>query len=141
VIKDKPTKEYFQKFPDDLMNNEVLNAYEKLIYVICKSFEAAPKGCRISNQYIMKRTGIKDARTVSKYLDRLTMFGYLARKRLDNKTNHVVFDKPTMQKYIQHNINWRNSLKRSYAKRKNKTLNKCDIIDIKSYLIGTNLKK
>lgn len=140
-MNDKPTKEYFQKFPDDLMNNEVLNAYEKLIYVICKSFEHAPKGCRISNQYIMKRTGIKDARTVSKYLDRLTLFGYLARKRIDNKTNHVVFDKVTMQKYIQHNINWRNSLKRSYAKRKNKPLKKCDIIDIKSYLIGTNLKK
>lgn len=139
--KDKPTKEYFQKFPNDLLNNQVLNAYEKLIYIICKSFENAPQGCRISNQYIMKRTGIKDARTVSKYMDRLTMFGYLARKQLDNKTNHVVFDKATMQEYIKHNINKRNKMKRSMLKHLNKPVEKTDIINIKDYLIGLNFKK
>jgi len=63
------TKDYFQKLPDDLMNNENLNSHEKLIYIICKSFEHAPKGCRISNSYLMLRTGIKDNRTITKYLD------------------------------------------------------------------------
>lgn len=139
--KDKITKEYFQKFPNDLMNNKVLNAYEKLIYIICKSFESAPKGCRISNQYIMQRTGIKDSRTVTKYLDRLTMFGYLARRQLDNKTNHIVFDKETMQEYIRHNIHKRNKMKRSMLKHLNKPVEKTDIINMKDYLIGLKFKK
>jgi hypothetical protein len=135
------TNDYFQKLPDDLMNNENLNSHEKLIYIICKSFEHAPKGCRISNSYLMLRTGIKDNRTITKYLDRLTLFGYLARKQIDNKTNHIVFDKETMQLYIRHNINKRNKIKRSMLKRSNKPNSKSSIINMKDYLIGSNIRK
>ena len=134
-------KVYFQKFNDELMNNENLNSHEKLIYIICKSFEQAPKGCRISNQYIMLRTGIKDSRTVTKYLDRLTMFGLLARKQINNKTNHIVFDKPTMQLYIRHNLNKRNKIKRGKLKSLNKPLLKGDVLNMKDYSYFTKVSK
>ena len=92
---------YFEKIDKDLINNRNLNSHEKLIYVICKSFENAPNGCRISHKYLMKRTGVKTVATLTKYLDRLTLFGLLARKQINNGTNHYVFDKNRMQDYIQ----------------------------------------
>ena len=97
----------FEKFDTDLMNNKVLSANEKVVYIICKSFENAPMGCRISHKYLMDRTKIKTRKTLIKCLDRLTMFGMLARKQIDNSTCHYVFDKTTMQEYINHNINKR----------------------------------
>ena len=97
----------FEKFDSDLMNNKVLSANEKVVYIICKSFSSAPLGCRISHKYLMDRTKIKTRKTLIKCLDRLTMFGMLARKQIDNSTCHYVFDKTTMQEYINHNINKR----------------------------------
>jgi len=97
----------FEKFDSDLMNNKVLSANEKVVYIICKSFENAPMGCRISHKYLMDRTKIKTRKTLIKILDRLTLFGMLARKQIDNSTCHYVFDKTTMQEYINHNINKR----------------------------------
>ena len=66
---------YFEKVDKDLINNRALNSNEKLIYVICKSFENAPRGCRISHKYLMQRTGIKTQPTLIRCLDRLTLFG------------------------------------------------------------------
>ena len=99
---------YFEKIDKDLLNNRALNSHEKLIYIICKSFENAPNKCRISHKYLMIRTGIKTKATLIRYLDRLTLFGLLARKQIDNGTCHYVFDKPTMQEYIQQS--WRASI-------------------------------
>ena len=100
----------FEKFDTDLMNNKVLSANEKIVYIICKSFATAPRGCRISHKYLMDRTKIKTRKTLIKCLDRLTMFGMLARKQIDNSTCHYVFDKATMQEYINHNINKRRKI-------------------------------
>ena len=100
----------FEKFDSDLMNNKVLSANEKVVYIICKSFATAPRGCRISHKYLMDRTKIKTRKTLIKCLDRLTMFGMLARKQIDNSTCHYVFDKATMQEYINHNINKRRKI-------------------------------
>ena len=101
---------YFEKFDKDLINNQNLNSHEKLIYVICKSFEFAPNGCRISHKYLLRRTGIKTIRTLTKCLDRLTLVGLLARKQINNGTNHYVFEKNQMQEYIQHNLNKRRKI-------------------------------
>ena len=101
---------YFEKFDKDLINNQNLNSHEKLIYVICKSFEFAPNGCRISHKYLLRRTGIKTIRTLTKCLDRLSLFGLLARKQINNGTNHYVFEKNQMQEYIQHNLNKRRKI-------------------------------
>ena len=106
----------FEKFHTDLLNNKVLSANEKVIYVICKSFATAPRGCRISHQYLMARTGIKTRKSIIKALDRLTLFGMLARKQIDNSTCHYVFDKETMQQYIQHNQNKRRKISLSKKK-------------------------
>ena len=100
----------FEKFDSDLMNNKVLSANEKVVYIICKSFATAPRGCRISHKYLMDRTKIKTRKTLIKCLDRLTLFGMLARKQIDNSTCHYVFDKATMQEYINHNINKRRKI-------------------------------
>ena len=113
---------YFEKFYKDLINNKNLNSHEKLIYVICKSFEFAPNGCRISHKYLLRRTGIKTVRTLTKCLDRLTLFGLLARKQINNGTNHYVFEKNQMQEYIQHNLNKRKKISLS-KNRHNRNLN------------------
>jgi len=109
---------YFEKIDKDLLNNRALNSHEKLIYVICKSFENAPNKCRISHKYLMLRTGIKTKATLIRYLDRLTLFGLLARKQIDNGTCHYVFDKPTMQEYILHNTNKRRKISLSKNRHK-----------------------
>jgi len=106
----------FEKFYSELLNNQVLTANEKVIYIICKSFANAPRGCRISHQYLMTRTGIKTRKSLIKALDRLTLFGMLARKQIDNSTCHYVFDKETMQQYIQHNQNKRRKISLSKKK-------------------------
>jgi hypothetical protein len=113
---------YFEKIDKDLINNRALNSHEKLIYIICKSFENAPRGCRISHKYLMQRTGIKTQPTLIRCLDRLTLFGMLARKQIENGTCHYVFDKKTMQEYIQHNLNKRRRISLS-KNRHNRNLN------------------
>ena len=70
----------------------------------------------------MDRTGIKTRKTLIKAIDRLTLFGMLARKQIDNGTCHYVFDKPTMQEYIQHNLNKRRRISLS-KNRHNRNLN------------------
>ena len=107
---------YFEKVDKDLINNRALNSHEKLIYVICKSFENAPRGCRISHKYLMIRTGIKTKAKLISHLDRLSLFGLMARKQIDNSTCHYVFDKETMQQYIQHNQNKRRKISLSKKK-------------------------
>ena len=107
---------YFEKVDRELIHNKVLTANEKMVYIICYSFRSAPKGCRISYEYLKQRTGIKDSRTITKILDRLTLFGMLARKQIDNSTCHYVFDKETMQQYIQHNQNKRRKISLSKKK-------------------------
>ena len=124
---------YFEKVDRELIHNKVLTANEKMVYIICYSFRNAPRGCRISYEYLKQRTGIKDSRTITKILDRLTLFGMLARKQISNKTLHFVFDKPTMQDYIKHNINKRNKLRKVNAKRLNKPVNKSKVLRIKDY--------
>ena len=126
---------YFEKIDRELIHNKVLSANEKMIYIICYSFRNAPKGCRVSYQYLMDRTGIRDKRTITKILDRLTLFGMLARKQINKKTLHFVFDKETMQQYIQDNIKMRNAQKKSYAKRKNIPVDKSKIISLNDYLV------
>ena len=66
----------------------------------------------------MQRTGIKTQPTLIRCLDRLTLFGMLARKQIDNGTCHYVFDKPTMQEYIQHNLNKRRKISLSKNRHK-----------------------
>ena len=101
---------YFEKIDKDLLNNRNLNSHEKLIYIICKSFERAPRGARISHKYLMLRTGIKTKKTLIKCLDNLSLYGLMARKQIGQGTCHYVFDKPTMQDYIRHNINKRKKI-------------------------------
>ena len=113
---------YFEKVDKDLINNRALNSNEKLIYVICKSFENAPRGCRISHKYLMQRTGIKTKKTLIKCLDNLALFGLMARKQIGQGTCHYVFDKKTMQEYIQHNLNKRRRISLS-KNRHNRNLN------------------
>jgi len=126
---------YFEKVDVQLIHNKVLTANEKMVYIICHAFRNAPKGCRVSYQYLMERTGIKDKRTITKILDRLTLFGYLGRKQLNKKTLHIVFDQPTIQKYIKENIEMRNAQKRAYAKKKNVSVDKSKIIRLNDYLV------
>ena len=66
----------------------------------------------------MERCGIKTIPTLVKHLDRLTLFGMLARKQIDNGTCHYVFDKETMQEYIQHNTNKRKKISLSKNRHK-----------------------
>ena len=98
---------YFEKIDKDLLNNRFLTANEKIIYVICYSYKNAPYGCRVSHKYLMQRTGIKTKKTLIRCLDNLSLYGLLARKQIGQGSNDYVFDKPTMQEYIQHNINKR----------------------------------
>ena len=60
---------------------------------------------------------------ITKYLDRLTMFGLLARRQELNGTNHYVFDKETMQEYISHNTNKRRRISLSKKKKSNPQIN------------------
>ena len=82
----------------------------KSLPTMYKVIENAPRGCRISHKYLMIRPGIKTVPTLVAALDRLTLFGMLARKQIDNSTCHYVFDKATMQEYINHNINKRRKI-------------------------------
>nr|BAR31559.1 hypothetical protein [uncultured Mediterranean phage uvMED]BAR31614.1 hypothetical protein [uncultured Mediterranean phage uvMED] len=128
---------YFEKFDKDLINNRNLNSHEKLIYIICKSFEKAPRGARISHKYLMQRTGIKTKKTLIKALDNLSLYGLMARKQIGQGTCHYVFDKPTMQEYIRHNINKRKKIsltKNRKFKSYMDTLNNPQVIQINKFI-------
>ena len=128
---------YFEKIDKDLLNNRNLNSHEKLIYIICKSFEKAPRGARISHKYLMQRTGIKTKKTLIKALDNLSLYGLMARKQIGQGTCHYVFDKPTMQEYIRHNINKRKKIsltKNRKFKSYMDTLNNPQVIHINKFI-------
>jgi len=108
---------YFEKIDKDLLNNRNLNSHEKLIYVICKSFENAPRGCRVSHKYLMQRTGIKTKRKLIQYIDNLSLYGLMSRKQIGQGTNHYVFKKEEMQSYIAQNIGKRKKI--SLKKKRN----------------------
>jgi len=101
---------YFEKIDKDLLNNRNLNSHEELIYVICKSFENAPRGCRVSHKYLMQRTGIKTKKTLIKCLDNLSLYGLMSRKQIGQGTNHYVFKKEEMQSYIAQHIGKRKKI-------------------------------
>jgi len=124
---------YFEKFDKDLINNQNLNSHEKLIYIICKSFENAPRGCRVSHKYLMQRTGIKTKKTLIKCLDNLSLYGLMSRMQIGQGTNHYVFDKDIMQSYIAQNIGRRKKLslkKKSQFKSYMKNINDPKVIHI-----------
>jgi hypothetical protein len=75
----KPITIKFEKITKDILDSFELNSHEKIIYVILKSFEHAPRGIRVSLKYLQERTGIKSRGTIIKYLDRLQNLGYVAR--------------------------------------------------------------
>jgi hypothetical protein len=128
---------YFEKINKDLINNRNLNSHEKLIYIICKSFEKAPRGARISHKYLMLRTGIKTKKTLIKCLDNLSLYGLMARKQIGQGTCHYVFDKPTMQEYIRHNINKRKKIsltKNRKFKSYMDSLNNSQVIHINKFI-------
>ncbi len=125
---------YFEKIDKDLLNNRNLNSHEKLIYVICKSFENAPRGCRVSHKYLMQRTGIKTKKTLIKCLDNLSLYGLMSRKQIGQGTNHYVFDKDNMQSYIAQNIGRRKKIsnkKNRQFKSYMKAINDPKVIPIK----------
>ena len=76
-------KNYFVKIDYDILNSFNLNSHEKIIYVILKSFEHAPRGIRVSLNYLMERTGIKSKMTLIKHLDRLQSLGMIVRHKPD----------------------------------------------------------
>jgi hypothetical protein len=125
---------YFEKIDKDLINNRALNSHEKLIYVICKSFENAPRGCRVSHKYLMQRTGIKTKKTLIKCLDNLSLYGLMSRKQIGQGTNHYVFDRENMQSYIAQNIGRRKKIsnkKNRQFKSYMKAINDPKVIPIK----------
>ena len=124
---------YFVKIDQDLLNNRFLTANEKIIYVICYSYINAPDGCRVSHKYLMQRTGIKTKKTLIRCLDNLALYGLMARKQIGQGSNDYVFDKPTMQEYIQHNNNKRKKISLSKNKQKkdyNKAISSPKVIPI-----------
>tara|TARA_R100001463_G_scaffold88993_1_gene143743 strand:+ start:630 stop:1034 length:405 start_codon:yes stop_codon:yes gene_type:complete len=128
---------YFEKINKDLLNNRFLNSHEKLIYIICKSFENAPRGARVSHKYLMQRTGIKTKKTLIKCLDNLALYGLMARKQIGQGTCHYVFDKQTMQEYIRHNINKRKKIslrKNRQFKSYMNNLNDPQVININKFI-------
>ena len=125
---------YFEKIDKDLLNNRALNSHEKLIYIICKSFENAPRGCRVSHKYLMQRTGIRTKKTLIKCLDNLSLYGLMSRKQIGQGTNHYVFDKDNMQSYIAQNIGRRKKIsnkKNRQFKSYMKAINDPKVIPIK----------
>ena len=77
----KPEIVKFEKITKDILDSFVLNSHEKIIYVILKSFENAPRGIRVSLQYLQDRTGIKSKMTLIKHLDRLQNLGLIVRHK------------------------------------------------------------
>ena len=85
----------------------------------------------------MQRTGIKTKKTLIKALDNLSLYGLMARKQIGQGTCHYVFDKPTMQEYIRHNINKRKKIsltKNRKFKSYMDTLNNPQVIHINKFI-------
>jgi len=103
----------FEKITKDILDSFVLNSHEKIIYVILKSFEKAPRGIRVSLNYLMERTGIKSKMTLIKHLDRLQSLGLIVRhKPSSNETSVYYLSSSNRQSLLSKQKNYRASLKK-----------------------------
>lgn len=110
----------FEKITKDILDSFVLNSHEKIIYVILKSFEKAPRGIRVSLQYLQDRTGIKSKMTLIKHLDRLQSLGLIVRhKPSSNETSVYYLSSSNRQSLLTKQKNYRASLKKGMKLRWN----------------------
>ena len=101
----------FEKVDIELLDNLILNSHEKLLFILIRRFKNCKNGINVSNKYLMKRTGIKSEVTLRKYLDRLTLYGLLARNQPKRqKANQYTFEKDKMQEIIRINMGRRKKL-------------------------------
>lgn len=124
----------FEKITKDILDSFVLNSHEKIIYVILKSFEKAPRGIRVSLQYLQDRTGIKSKMTLIKHLDRLQSLGLIVRhKPSSNETSVYYLSSKNRQNILNKQNNYRKSLKTKMKLRWNVKKNKVDnVVSISS---------
>ena len=107
----------FEKVDIELLDNLNLNSHEKLIYILICRFKRHKNGVNVTNNYLLKRTGIKSKATLRKYLDRLANFGLCARNQpAKRKPNKFTFDKQEMQDFIRINMSRRNKLSKAMKK-------------------------
>ena len=117
----------FEKITKDILDSFVLNSHEKIIYVILKSFEKAPRGIRVSLQYLQDRTGIKSKMTLIKHLDRLQSLGLIVRhKPSSNETSVYYLSSSNRQSLLTKQKNYRASLKKGMKLRWNVKKNNID---------------
>ena len=117
----------FEKITKDILDSFVLNSHEKIIYVILKSFEKAPRGIRVSLQYLQDRTGIKSKMTLIKHLDRLQSLGLIVRhKPSSNETSVYYLSSSNRQSLLNKQKNYRASLKKGMKLRWNVKKNNVD---------------
>jgi len=101
----------FEKVDIELLDNLILNSHEKLLVILIRRFKNCKNGINVSNKYLMKRTGIKSEVTLRKHLDRLTLYGLLARNQPKRqKANQYTFEKDKMQEIIRINMGRRKKL-------------------------------
>ena len=124
----------FEKITKDILDSFVLNSHEKIIYVILKSFEKAPRGIRVSLQYLQDRTGIKSKMTLIKHLDRLQSLGLIVRhKPSSNETSVYYLSSKNRQNILNKQNNYRKSLKTKMKLRWNVKNNNVDnVVSISS---------
>lgn len=124
----------FEKITKDILDSFVLNSHEKIIYVILKSFEKAPRGIRVSLQYLQDRTGIKSKMTLIKHLDRLQSLGLIVRhKPSSNETSVYYLSSKNRQNILNKQTNYRKSLKTKMKLRWNVKKNNVDnVVSISS---------
>ena len=124
----------FEKITKDILDSFVLNSHEKIIYVILKSFEKAPRGIRVSLQYLQDRTGIKSKMTLIKHLDRLQSLGLIVRhKPSSNETSVYYLSSSNRQSLLTKQKNYRASLKKGMKLRWNVKKNNVDnVVSISS---------
>lgn len=117
----------FEKITKDILDSFVLNSHEKIIYIILKSFEKAPRGIRVSLQYLQDRTGIKSKMTLIKHLDRLQSLGLIVRhKPSSNETSVYYLSNSNRQSLLTKQKNYRASLKKGMKLRWNVKKNNVD---------------
>lgn len=124
----------FEKITKDILDSFILNSHEKIIYVILKSFEKAPRGIRVSLQYLQDRTGIKSKMTLIKHLDRLQSLGLIVRhKPSSNETSVYYLSSKNRQNILNKQTNYRKSLKTKMKLRWNVKKNNVDnVVSISS---------
>ena len=117
----------FEIITKDILDSFVLNSHEKIIYVILKSFEKAPRGIRVSLNYLMERTGIKSKMTLIKHLDRLQSLGMIVRHKPDmNQTSVYYLSSSNRQSLLNKQKNYRKVLSKRLKLRWNVRKNGID---------------